>query len=99
MSDPNVAWPMVPTRMLSVAIVGGGTPSRDVKSFWHGGIPWVTPGELTKLHGKYVRETAETISQAGLASSGANLLPAGALLSDIKSNPGASSTISWTYSY
>jgi len=61
-------------------IVSGGTPSRDVPALWGGGIPWVTPGELTSLATKEISETNETISKAGLASSGANLLPENSLL-------------------
>jgi len=67
-------------REVAKAIVGGGTPSREIQSLWNGGIPWVTPGELTKLDDKYLHETAESISKAGLAHSGAKLLPASALI-------------------
>lgn len=56
-------------------IVAGGTPSRNNVSYWNGAIPWVTPGEITQLPGKYVDSTVERISQAGLAGSAARLLP------------------------
>lgn len=56
-------------------IVGGGTPSRATPSFWNGTIPWVTPTEITALHGKYVRDTQEMITPVGLAGSAAKLLP------------------------
>lgn len=61
-------------------IVSGGTPSRDAPSLWGGGIPWVTPGELTSLPTKEINNTNETISKSGLAGSGANLLPEESLL-------------------
>ncbi len=61
-------------------IVAGGTPSRAVPSFWNGQIPWVTPGEITSLQGKYVRDTKERITSEGLAGSAAKLLPVGSLL-------------------
>ena len=61
-------------------IVSGGTPSRDAPSLWGGGIPWVTPGELTSLPTKEISDTNETISKSGLAGSGANLLPEKSLL-------------------
>ncbi|ETA52633.2 hypothetical protein P279_07575 [Rhodobacteraceae bacterium PD-2] len=70
-------------------IVSGGTPSRDVPSLWDGGIPWVTPGELTSLPTKEIHETAETISAAGLSGSGANLLPAQSLLITSRATLGA----------
>ncbi len=61
-------------------VVAGGTPSRAVPSFWNGQIPWVTPGEITSLQGKYVRDTKERITPEGLAGSAAKLLPVGSLL-------------------
>jgi len=70
-------------------IISGGTPSRDAPSLWNGGIPWVTPGELTSLPTKEIHETAETISPAGLSESGANLLPAGSLLITSRATLGA----------
>ena len=74
------AWQMSTVAGISTALVGGGTPAREVPSLWSGGIPWVTPGELTGLKAKYLDSTAETISASGLSSSGARLLPENALL-------------------
>lgn len=62
MSDDQWEWDWTSVSGIASAIVGGGTPSRDVSAYWGGGIPWVTPGELTKLDSKYLRETLETIS-------------------------------------
>lgn len=70
-------------------IVSGGTPSRDAPSLWNGGIPWVTPGELTSLSTKIISKTNESISPAGLAGSGANLLPEGSLLITSRATLGA----------
>ena len=61
-------------------IVSGGTPRTSVPSYWDGGIRWCTPTDITGTAGKYLSETARTISQAGLDSCSARLLPAGALL-------------------
>jgi len=61
-------------------IVGGGTPSRNNFSYWNGAIPWVTPSEITQLPGKYIYSTVEKISQAGLASSAARLLPVNSIV-------------------
>lgn len=61
-------------------VVGGGTPSRGVSGKWGGGIPWVTPGELTGLRSKYLDGTEECITRSGLAGSGATLLPENSLL-------------------
>lgn len=71
------------------AVVGGGTPSRAVPSFWRGSIPWVTPGEVSGEAAKLLNDTNDHISASGLAGSGANLLPAGSLLVTTRATLGA----------
>lgn len=61
-------------------IVGGGTPSRDRPDYWDGTIPWLTPGELTGHPGMTVCETADRITELGLASSGARVVPPNTVL-------------------
>lgn len=61
-------------------VVGGGTPKSSVPEYWDGDIPWCTPTDITGTSGKYLTQTARTISQAGLRTSAAALLPKGALL-------------------
>ena len=61
-------------------IVAGGTPSTSVPEYWDGGIPWCTPTDVTGSRGMLLTRTARSISEAGLAASSANLLPAGSLL-------------------
>ena len=72
-------WARKKIRQLGT-VVGGGTPSRDIPSFWHGTIPWVTPSEISGNAAKFLRHTNECISEKGLAGSGASLLPAGSLM-------------------
>lgn len=68
-------------RLADVAeIVSGATPRTREAAFWNGGIKWCTPTDITSCHGKYLFSTERTISPLGLASCGARLLPAGALL-------------------
>ena len=58
--------------------VSGGTPSRSVSGYWKGGtIPWV---KTTEIDYCIIQETEEHITQAGLDSSSAKLLPPGTLL-------------------
>ncbi len=71
------------------AVFGGGTPSRDVPSFWRGSIPWVTPGEVSGEASKLLHDTQDHISPSGLAGSGANLLPTGSLLVTTRATLGA----------
>ncbi|WP_138757349.1 restriction endonuclease subunit S [Modestobacter altitudinis] len=80
MSDVAKEWDRTTINGIAEMIVGGGTPSREAPQYWGGGIPWVTPGELTGLQDKYLSETADTITNAGLASSGARLIPSNSLL-------------------
>lgn len=64
-----------------VRVVGGGTPNRDESAYWRdGGIPWITPTDLTANAGKYIREGAEHISEAGLTNSNAQLVPVGSIV-------------------
>lgn len=72
-------WKRVELQTLG-AIYSGGTPRRENPAFWQGTIPWVTPGELTNWDGKYITVTRDKITEAGLAGSGAHLLPKNALL-------------------
>jgi type I restriction enzyme S subunit len=74
-------WPMVPLGSLA-EVVGGSTPSRQVPEFWGGSIPWATPTDLP-MPGTEIaslRQTSECITEQGLESSAANLLPVGAVL-------------------
>lgn len=62
-------------------ILGGSTPSTTNPSFWNGEISWCTPTDVSALQGgKYIRETARTITASGLKSSAANLIPAGSVI-------------------
>lgn len=61
-------------------IVNGGTPSTGVSEYWDGDILWCTPTDITSCKSKYLSLTASTITEKGLQSSSATLLPAGSLL-------------------
>lgn len=55
----------------------GGTPNRAESKFYDGTIPWVKSGELKD---GVINETSEKISQLGLESSSAKMIPSGTLL-------------------
>src|SRR5690348_13731188 len=62
-------------------ITGGGTPPADDESnFEAGGIPWVTPADLTGYRDTYIARGRRGLSKKGLASSAARLMPAGTVL-------------------
>ncbi|MBV2210220.1 MAG: restriction endonuclease subunit S [Thermomonas sp.] len=56
--------------------VGGGTPARDVASFWNGPIPWATVKDF-KDGVRHLSAVQESITKLGLNSSASNLIPAG----------------------
>jgi type I restriction enzyme S subunit len=58
-------------------IFGGGTPSTTVAEYWDGQIPWVSAGDVSRSSGRYVNDTADRISELGLASCSARMMPTG----------------------
>lgn len=62
-------------------LVGGGTPSsKDPANFQDSGIPWITPADLTGYDKVYISRGRRDLSVKGYNSSGAQLIPAGAVL-------------------
>ncbi|MGN8517459.1 restriction endonuclease subunit S [Helicobacter pylori] len=59
-------------------IIGGGTPSTQITSFWNGSINWFTPTEIGIT--KYVYKSQRTITPLGLKKSSTKLLPIGTIL-------------------
>ncbi|WQT02982.1 restriction endonuclease subunit S [Helicobacter pylori] len=59
-------------------IIGGGTPSTQITSFWNGSINWFTPTEIGIT--KYVYKSQRTITPLGLKNSSAKPLPIGTIL-------------------
>ena len=62
-------------------VSSGGTPDTTNEIFWNGNINWCTPTDITKLNGsKYIGETIVKITDKGLKSSSATLLPRGSVI-------------------
>ena len=61
-------------------IVGGGTPSTKNSKNFEGAIPWLTPKDLSGTHDRYIERGERNLSQQGLDSSSAKLLPPGSVL-------------------
>lgn len=59
-------------------IVGGGTPSTGVDSYWDGEIDWYAPAEIGKQI--YLGFSQRKITEEGLNESSAKLLPIGTVL-------------------
>ncbi len=57
-------------------IIGGGTPSTDIKEYWENGtISWITPADMGENKTKYITSTQRKISELGLSQSSATLMP------------------------
>ncbi len=84
MSDGR--WPLPETwswaRSADIAkIAGGGTPrADDERNFTENGIKWITPADLTGYSDVYIGGGRRDLSERGLATSGATLLPKGTVL-------------------
>lgn len=70
-------------------ISSGGTPSTSNPRFWNGTIPWCTPSDITRLRSRFIDGTDVCITEEGLASSSAELLPAGTVLVCTRATVGA----------
>ncbi|TCN86249.1 restriction endonuclease subunit S [Vibrio crassostreae] len=55
----------------------GSTPSRAEPSYWSGGIPWVSSGEVA---GNIIKDTSEKITQVGFTNSSTSVIPKRSLL-------------------
>jgi type I restriction enzyme S subunit len=69
---------------LVARLESGHTPSRSVPAYWENcTIPWFSLGDVWQLREekrKYVYETAEKVSELGVANSSARVLPAGTVM-------------------
>ena len=61
-------------------IVSGATPRTSERSFWGGSILWTTPKDLSDLDGAYLDRPPRTITEEGLKSCAASLLPRNSVL-------------------
>ena len=61
-------------------VVGGATPSTTVEKFYGGDIPWLTPKDLSGFKDRYIERGERNITQEGLNSCSAHLLPENSVL-------------------
>ena len=72
-------WPV--KRISEVCnVVSGATPKTERPEFWGGGIPWATPKDLSELDGWSLDHTARTLTEEGLASCSAAMVPESSVL-------------------
>jgi type I restriction enzyme S subunit len=74
---PGWLW----TTLGEIGIVkAGGTPSTGNSENFGGEIAWITPADLTGYKKKFIRNGRKNLSEKGLKSSSAILLPRGTVL-------------------
>ena len=62
-------------------VFSGGTPNTEIQEYWNGNIDWCTPTDITLLNGAvYIERTAFKITDLGLKSSSAVLLPPNSII-------------------
>ena len=61
----------------TVEIIGGGTPKTSVPQYWDGDIPWFSVVDAPTQSEIWVVDTAKKITQIGIESSSARILPVG----------------------
>jgi type I restriction enzyme, S subunit len=71
-------WQWVPFGETINSHLGGGTPSKNNSTYWDGEILWASVKDVGK--GKYLDETIDRITEAGLDDSSSNLIPPGNLI-------------------
>jgi type I restriction enzyme S subunit len=77
-ADPSLPTGWVRVRLGDMATTSsGGTPSRSNPAYYGGNIPWIKSGELRD---GVVDSTSEFLTEAGLNSSSAKIVPRGTLL-------------------
>jgi len=71
-------------------VESGGTPSTSVDESWDGDVPWLTPKEITRSNGAlYVSSTERNITDLGVQSSAAKLMPVGTVMLSKRAPVGA----------
>lgn len=61
-------------------IVGGATPSTKRPENYGGNISWITPKDLSNFHGRFISRGERNITEAGLKSCSARLMPKNTIL-------------------
>lgn len=61
-------------------VYGGATPKSNVDNYWGGNINWITPDDLGKIQGKSIVFSRRTITESGLLSCSASVVPKGSIV-------------------
>lgn len=72
-------------------IVSGSTPKKSNPEYWGGNIVWITPTDITENGEKYISDSADRITDAGLENSSATLIEPDAVLMTSRATIGETS--------
>ena len=62
-------------------VIGGATPStKDPLNYNNGNIPWITPKDLSNFNGRFISRGERNITEKGLNSCSAQVMPAHTVL-------------------
>ena len=81
-------WGEVPVSEVASAVIGG-TPARSVAEYWGGDIPWATAKDVAAISSRYLDQVQECITEQGLESSAAKLMPEGTVVITARGTVGA----------
>ncbi|WP_205597674.1 restriction endonuclease subunit S [Paraferrimonas sp. SM1919] len=74
MSALPKGWEITLLNQVVDKIVGGGTPSKSIPSYYEGSIPWMTVKDMNK---SFLTDTIDHITQSAVDNSSTNIIPAG----------------------
>ena len=77
--NTNNEWSLIPIGDIAT-LVGGSTPSTKDPTNFDGKVPWLTPKDLSGPHNRYVTRGQRNLTQQGLMSCSAKLVPPGTVL-------------------
>ena len=82
MSALPVGWESVPIGQIADIVSGGTPPSKDERCFAQpgNGIPWLTPADLSGYKQQKISHGSRDLSEFGLQSCSAKLMPTGTVL-------------------
>lgn len=85
-------WDIRSLESIATKIRAGGTPSRSKRDYWNGEIPFAKIDDITRSGG-FLTSTSEAITEAGLASSSAWVVPPGAVVLTMYGTIGAAALV------
>ncbi|MFL0250644.1 restriction endonuclease subunit S [Clostridium neuense] len=60
--------------------LSGHTPDKKISEYWNGDIPWISLKDTKRLDKRYISETTDYTTEAGISNSSAVILPKGTVV-------------------